>query len=51
MYEQVAHSLLNRILSDLKPEIRNRPMQHFHTRLGANFYRINSLFRHLYGQR
>lgn len=51
MYEQVAHSLLNRILSDLKPEIRNRPMQHFYTRLGANFYSIHSLFRHLYGQR
>ena len=51
MYEQVSHSLLNKILDDLKPEIRKRDLRHFYTRLGANFYAIHSLFYLLYGQR
>ena len=51
MYEQVAHSLLNAILTDLKDEIGNRPLQRFYTRLGANFYAIHALFRQLYGER
>ncbi len=51
MYEQVSHSLLNHILDELKPEIRRRNLRHFYTRLGANFYAIHSLFRHLYGGR
>jgi amylosucrase len=51
MYEQVSHSLLNRILDRLKPEIRKRDLRHFYTRLGANFYAIYSLFHLLYGKR
>src|SRR5210317_844351 len=51
MYEQVSHSLLNRILDRLKPEIRKRDLRHFYTRLGANFYAIHSLFHILYGKR
>ncbi len=51
MYEQVSHSLLNKILDKLKPEIRKRDLRHFYTRLGANFYSIHSLFEQLYGQR
>ncbi len=51
MYEQVSHSLLNRILDKLKPEIRKRDLRHFYTRLGANFYAIHSLFHQLYGER
>jgi len=51
MYEQVSHSLLNKILDALKPDIRERDLRHFYTRLGANFYAIHSLFHHLYGQR
>ncbi len=51
MYEQVAHSLLNKILDRLKPETRRRDLRHFYTRLGANFYAIHSLFHHLYGGR
>ncbi len=51
MYEQVSHSLLNRILDELKPDIRKRDLRNFYTRLGANFYAIHSLFRHLYGER
>ena len=51
MYEQVSHSLLNRILDRLKPEIREHDLRHFYTRLGANFYAIHSLFGRLYGQR
>ena len=51
MYEQVSHSLLNRILDELKPDIRKRDLRHFYTRLGANFYAIHSLFHHLYGKR
>ncbi len=51
MYEQVSHSLLNDILDQLKPEIRERNIRHFYTRLGANFYAIHSTFHYLYGQR
>ncbi len=51
MYEQVSHSLLNKILDELKPEIRRRDLRHFYTRLGANFYAIYSLFHQLYGSR
>ncbi|MFN9610603.1 MAG: alpha-amylase family protein [bacterium] len=51
MYEQVAHSLLNSILNDLRPEIRRQDLRHFYTRLGANFYAIHSLFSVLYGHR
>ncbi len=41
--------MLNRILDQLKPEIRRHDLRHFYTRLGANFYAIHSLFRRLYG--
>jgi amylosucrase len=51
MYEQVSHSLLNRILDQLDPEFLKHDLRHFHTRLGANFYAIHSLFRLLYGKR
>lgn len=51
MYEQVAHSLLNKILDQIKPDIRKRNLLRFYTRLGANFYAIHSLFTHLYGHR
>jgi amylosucrase len=51
MYEQVSHSLLNRILDELSPEIQIRDLRHFYTRLGANFYAIYTLFHYLYGQR
>ncbi len=51
MYEQVSHSLLNRILDELKPDLQQRDLRHFYTRLGANFYAIYTLFFHLYGQR
>ncbi|BBP00991.1 amylosucrase [Sulfuriferula nivalis] len=51
MYEQISHSLLNEILNDIKPEIRNLRLHHFYTRLGANFYAIHSLFHLLYGDR
>lgn len=51
MYEQVSHSLLNEILTDLKPEIHKKDLRHFYTRLGANFYSIHSLFTILYGRR
>ncbi|MEE4165147.1 MAG: alpha-amylase family glycosyl hydrolase [Desulfocapsaceae bacterium] len=51
MYEQVSHSLLNEILTDLKPEIHEEDLRHFYTRLGANFYSIYSLFFILYGKR
>ncbi|MCI5221027.1 MAG: alpha-amylase, partial [Candidatus Electrothrix sp. LOE2] len=49
MYEQVSHSLLNRILNDMKPDFHKRDLRHFYTRLGANFYAIHSLFDKLYG--
>lgn len=51
MYEQVSHSLLNDILIELKQEYRGQRLQHFYTRLGANFYAIYTLFHRLYGQR
>jgi amylosucrase len=53
MYEQISHSLLNEILEELRPNIyeRRRELQHFYTRLGANFYAIHNLFELLYGQR
>lgn len=51
MYEQVSHSLLNEILTDLKPNILAQDLSHFYTRLGANFYSIYSLFNTLYGKR
>jgi amylosucrase len=53
MYEQISHSLLNEILEELQPNIyeRRRELQHFYTRLGANFYAIHNLFELLYGQR
>lgn len=50
MYEQISHSLLNDILTQLK-QPKGEDSQHFYTRLGANFYAIYSLFQHLYGQR
>ncbi|MGB4812907.1 MAG: amylosucrase [Methylophilaceae bacterium] len=51
MYEQVSHSLLNDILNALKPEKNQQQLQHFYTRLGANFYAIYALFYKLYGER
>jgi len=51
MYEQISHSMLNRILDELKPSIRARDLRYFYTRLGANFYAIHSLFHLLYGKR
>uniref|UniRef100_UPI004056346B amylosucrase n=1 Tax=Candidatus Electrothrix sp. TaxID=2170559 RepID=UPI004056346B len=51
MYEQVSHSLLNRILNNMKPYFQKRDLRHFYTRLGANFYSIHSLFSQLYGNR
>ncbi len=52
MYEQVSHSLLNKVLVELRPKGENRLKMHgFYTRLGANFYSIYSLFQTLYGTR
>ncbi len=51
MYEQISHSLLNRILNQMQPDFRKRDLRHFYTRLGANFYAIHSLFSELYGRR
>ncbi len=51
MYEQVSHSLLNDILIELKLKKTYPELQHFYTRLGANFYSIYSLFSNLYGER
>lgn len=51
MYEQLSHSILNEILDQLKPEITGKELNHFYTRLGANFYSLFSLFYKLYGQR
>ena len=51
MYEQVSHSLLNEILNELKPDIKERDLRYFYTRLGANFYAIHTLFHRLYGER
>lgn len=51
MYEQVSHSLLNDILTEIDVEIKDKNLQYFYTRLGANFYAIHSLFQQLYGHR
>ncbi len=51
MYEQLSHSLLNRTLDQMEPELRRSDLRHFYTRLGANFYAIYTLFTKLYGQR
>lgn len=51
MYEQVSHALLNRILDRVRPELKKQQLRFFHTRLGANFYAIHSLFKRLYGSR
>ena len=51
MYEQVSHSLLNDIMTELKPDIKSENLRHFYTRLGANFYSIYTLFHVLYGNR
>lgn len=51
MYEQVSHSLLNDILTEIEVEIKDTNLQYFYTRLGANFYAIYSLFHQLYGRR
>jgi amylosucrase len=51
MYEQVSHSMLNDILIELEHDIKDKNLQHFYIRLGANFYAIYSLFHQLYGQR
>ncbi len=53
MYEQVSHSLLNRILNSLSPELQREKQNllTFYIRLGANFYAIYSLFKTLYGER
>ncbi len=51
MYEQVSHSLLNEIMTELKPDIKKESIRHFYTRLGANFYSIYTLFHYLYGDR
>lgn len=51
MYEQVSHSLLNDILIELESDIKDKNLQHFYIRLGANFYAIYSLFKQLYGHR
>ncbi|MCB1670234.1 MAG: hypothetical protein KDI29_03890, partial [Pseudomonadales bacterium] len=53
MYEQVSHSLLNRILSRVSPELQGdeKDLLTFYIRLGANFYAIHNLFSTLYGER
>jgi len=51
MYEQVSHSLLNDILTEIEAEVKDKNLQYFYTRLGANFYAIYSLFHQLYGHR
>ena len=51
MYEQVSHAILNRILDELKPDIRKNELRFFYSRLGANFYAIYSLYERLYGNR
>ena len=51
MYEEISHSLLNEILNQIKPEISDKDLRHFYTRLGANFYAIHGLFSKLYGNR
>jgi len=51
MYEQVSHSLLNDILIKLNLKEYGHDLQHFYTRLGANFFAIYSIFHNLYGDR
>lgn len=51
MYEPFSHATLNRILDELKPEIRKNELRFFYSRLGANFYAIFSLYERLYGNR
>ncbi|MCL1074485.1 amylosucrase [Shewanella dokdonensis] len=51
MYEEVSHTLLNRILDELKPAIEPKDLRFFYSRLGANFYGIYKLFQRLYGNR
>jgi amylosucrase len=51
MYEQVSHSLLNDILIELNLKENGHDLQHFYTRLGANFFAIYSIFYNLYGER
>ncbi len=51
MYEQVSHALLNDILIKIDIKDNNYDLQHFYTRLGANFFAIYSIFQHLYGER
>lgn len=51
MYEPVSHTILNQILDDLAPAIKNKELRFFYSRLGANFYAIHSLFKRLYGDR
>jgi len=51
MYEQISHSLLNDILTELEPELWEHNLHHFYIRLGANFYAIYGLFYRLYGDR
>jgi amylosucrase len=51
MYEQVSHSMLNDILIELEHDIKDKNLQHFYIRLGANFYAIYCLFNQLYGHR
>ena len=51
MYEEISHSLLNNILNQIKPDIYEKDLRHFYTRLGANFYAIHGLFKKLYGNR
>ena len=51
MYEEISHSLLNDILNQIKPDIYQKDLRHFYTRLGANFYAIHGLFAKLYGHR
>jgi amylosucrase len=48
LYEPVAHAILNRILDDVELPRQPGKMRTFHTRLGANFYAIYSLFHYLY---
>lgn len=51
MYEQISHTLLNDVLNRIKPDIYQKDLRHFYTRLGANFYAIHGLFQKLYGNR
>jgi amylosucrase len=51
MYEQVSHALLNDILINIDIKNNDADLQHFYTRLGANFFAIYSIFQHLYGER